>query len=168
MTIRIRSLIALTLVALMLPLGAAAWGGQPAPLPQFSLTNTDGQPVDSSSLGASGHWLLVYAMPNAGGTHGLLKMFTKKGLEVESFSNVIIVVSTADAGVVADLKEKFPELAEATWLMDGEWNMANAMGLRRFPVILALQDGKVEWDIIGVLGSIANQKTIISSWLKKK
>jgi peroxiredoxin len=155
-------------IAVLFCLSAAAGGGQPTPLPDFALVGADGSTVPASSLATEGNWIIVYVQPRASNSTGVLRLFSKKDLDVESFVRVIVVVATDDSKVVDELRQKHPDLDQSSWYMDSSRSMAQAMGFRVFPMTLGVKNHNVEWDLPGVLSSIGNHKSIISSWLKPR
>jgi hypothetical protein len=147
-------------VALVL-LGVPGRAGEGRPLPEFSVTATDGQTVASSRLVVPGRCLVLYVVPNAASSRSLLQALRKD----DPLSRVAVVAAGPREDGLA-LARSFPELAGARFFADPRRAAFVALGLHGVPAAIGVRDGTIEWTWLGAGGDEAAVRSRLVGWLR--
>lgn len=138
---------------------------QPEPLPVFDLTALDGTSTTSAQLTMSDRWLLLYVEPSCRPCDGLLRLVKKEEFPKVPPAMTIIVGGVAIEAVRA-LRDRYPDLAEASWYSDQSKHACAQLSIKGAPVLLGLRQGVIAWRFTGVLPDATHMKSVLQSWLE--
>ena len=154
-----RTCVLITLILLV----SFAVAVEPVPLPNFQLTNGDGQTVKTADLRTTGNWLLIYVQPKSQFSDNLLKLLKREQYPNLEQNAVIIV-----GGAVDDMKtmqSKYTELSQASWYADTTKDAFTQLKLHGVPVVLGIKQQTIQWSLNGVLPDTNVSKSVLNSWI---
>jgi len=142
-------------------LGVPVRAGEDRQLPEFQVTDLDGQAVAFSSLVVPGRSLVLYLSPNAAGIHALLGSLRAE----DPLSRVAVIVGGSKEEAQA-LARSVPELAGARFFADPGRRAFAALSLRGVPATMGLRDGKLAWTWLGAEEDAAAVRSRLVGWIR--
>lgn len=133
------------------------------PLPAFTLTDLNGQPVASETLPTAGKWLLIYVQPKCDSCDALLRTIDVRdqpGLP----SRMAIVVGRADAAAAAAQAARFPDLSAAHWYAGRDRSASEALKVVSAPMVFGVRDDRLEWSVAGIVPDLDGVKSALITW----
>ena len=152
--------------ALALALGAAYPLAQLRTLPPFVAATLDDAPVESATLALDGNWLLVVVQPRCRPCDALLAHVDRD--ERPAASRILVVGAGMDGAAVAELKGRYPNIAQARWLADPTRDAAKALDVQTSPTVYGLRGNAVEWRLAGAIRDARELESILFTWLEKQ
>jgi hypothetical protein len=133
------------------------------PLPELQILTLDGAALPPGSLTHSGHWLLVYVLPQSASCRSLLQQLDP--IAGAGAGNVALIVG-GDATQARALTGSFSGLAKATLYLDPTHQGLRDLGLAGVPVVLGMKDAAIEWTLGGALSDPKKLESILKTWLQ--
>lgn len=134
------------------------------PLPQFPLTQIDGQVVSSTRLIRDGRWLIVFVPVGCQYCEALLALAAQPELQLDA-NRFAFVVGGASAKDVEALAEKFASLPQETWFADPSGISMVPLQLGNTPALIGVEGGRIEWGLTGVLAASDDVRAVMVKWL---
>jgi len=134
---------------------------EPVQLPAFNVQGIDGSVSNTSAWPLQSKWLLVYV---EGRSDPLLRRLSQPELSQVAARTIIIVggLQLQDAQAV---RNRFPQLASASWFVDSPRNAVAALGLQGAPILMGVQDKTVRWRINGFPRDPKFLQSVLTRWL---
>lgn len=152
--------------AVLLTAGAAA--AQDRAIPEFVVTHPDGHEVASTVMSAQPKWLFVYLTPNCRPCNTFMRALPK-WQSADLMARVVLVVSGPRAEARAWIEKSLPpELQSLAWYSDPDRAAAKALDLNGAPSLIGIRDGKIEWELAGVLNDPAALESVVRSWVEDR
>ncbi len=148
-------------VVLLIGAASLGWAAPPRPLPAFEVVSLEGEAATAASLVKDGRWLLVYVSPHAGASVPLLQAL--EASEDAPGPRLVVVVG-AEAGAAASMARTFEGRLSAAWYADPSGAARRALGLAGVPIVLALQDGSIQWSLGGAPLDRRTLRSILGGW----
>ena len=133
------------------------------PLPPFTLYTADDQAAPAQSLVQSGYWFVIYRSRNCEQCDALMQMLSNRSANA---SRMVFVVSGISGSDLLQLEQKYPNLAQASWLRDLKSNFSSSMNIAGSPHIIGMRNGAIRWQHAGFSTGDATFPAAIDSWLK--
>ena len=139
-------------IAGLVAASAIALGMPPRNLPSFDVTAGDGATTQSAQIARSGKWLLVFVKPNCPQCEKLLA--TLESAATQEGSRVAIIVKAPTANALAELKAKYPKIANAAWYADVHASAARSLEVPASPTTLGMRGSQVAWRLTGAVSAL--------------
>jgi hypothetical protein len=161
-----QTIVALALGAFIMTAGTAA--AQDRAVPEFTVHDASGGYVASAVLAAQPKSLVVYLGPDCRSCASFMRALPKwqsPGLQ----TRLILLVMAKPADAAKWIEQTLPEEMRAiTWYADPDRSAAKALKLTSAPVLLGVREGKIEWQLAGVLNDPAALESVVRSWVEDK
>lgn len=173
-----RRLVTLALLAI----AAAAHAVTPATLPSFDVTASDGSTTRSAQIARSGKWLLIFVKSNCPQCDTLLSAL--QSAATQDGARVAIVVKAPTANGLAQMKARFPLIANAAWYADVHASAVRSLQVPASPTTLGMRGSTVAWRLTGAISTLptdeasgiaaphdaaadprARERTLLNGWL---
>jgi hypothetical protein len=141
--------------------------GQPSSGSSFPLIDANGQGLDSARVFAAGARVIVYVVPgNEPGTRLIdaLRVWSQRD-PAQWLERVQVIVAAPPAAAREWLGERWSEPG-ARWFADPSGDGWRALGLQGALAVVGLRDGRVEWQIDGVIADPTVVEPAIDAWIK--
>jgi len=148
--------------SIVLPMARAL---QPLPLPAFQLLKLDGSAIQSTHLGPTGQWLILYLQPECRACEGVLQLIKQKEQHPNLPSHLVIVGGMTLPQMNA-LAAKYPDLSTALWTVDPTGTVSKQLKMVGAPTVLGVRQSTVMWSVGGTLKDPLQLKTIVESWTR--
>lgn len=149
-------------------LTAAAAAAQDRAVPEFVVRNSADQEVASSVMSVQTKWLLVYMTPDCRPCNALMRSLPR-WQSAELMVRVVLVVAGTHADAKAWIEKSLPaDMHTLTWYADPARRAAKALELTGAPVLIGVRDGRMEWQLGGVLNSPAALESVVRSWVEDR
>jgi hypothetical protein len=155
----IRTLAAVVLAMLLSASGPAA---ADRPLPAFAVTDLTSATVATADLGDANSWLLIYTRVVCAPCEQLLNQWRVDDPPA-STGRIRVVVGGATPADVAAIRQRFPQLAGATWYADADGSAAKGLALTGAPAVFGLRGQTIVWTSQGALPIT---RTLIAGWVR--
>ena len=134
------------------------------PLPAFNVTALDGSTVASDKLATDSKWLLVYAEASCRTCEQLYDAFRQEESNTNQNVKVIVIVGGATIKEVERIAKRVSWIDHSSWYADPGKLSSSALRLKGTPVVHGIQDGKVMWDLSGVLPDAKTLESLLETW----
>ncbi len=137
------------------------------PLPAFTLLSPVGGVVPSSQLAAAARPLLVFVTPDCRPCDRLIAALIEWQTTLPANRLVIVIGAAADRARTYADQRGLGDAAGIGWYADPQQAGASALGVARAPALVAVDSGRVEWIISGVLNEPSALESIVRSWMNR-
>lgn len=131
-------------------------------LPAFDLVSPTGAAVASSELSKEAHWLLIYVSTACGSCDRLLSALEQWRPTLPQGRIVVVIRGQRDTAQA--YATQHADAAGMAWYADADQNGARALGLQRVPALVAVENGRIEWVVTGVLNDPSALEPIVRNW----
>jgi hypothetical protein len=147
----------LTIVGILTVAAAMALAAPPRSLPSFDVTASDGSTKQSAQIVRNGKWLLVFVKANCPQCEALLSAL--EGGATQEGSRVVIIVKAPTANTLADLKARYPHIANASWYADVHASAARSLEVPASPTTLGMRGADVAWRLTGSISALPTDES---------
>ncbi|MCU1383323.1 MAG: hypothetical protein JWL71_2020 [Acidobacteria bacterium] len=133
-------------------------------LPAFTVVAPTGAAVAISELSTEPHALLVYVVPDCRACDRLIAALIDWQPTLPANRLVIIIGAATDPARTYAQDRHIAGTGGIAWYADPLQTGASALGLQHMPALVALDDGRVEWTVSGVLNAPSALESIVRSW----
>jgi hypothetical protein len=145
------------MVAILTLASTATQAAPPRSLPKFDVTASDGSTKQSAQIVRNGKWLLVFVKANCPQCETLLSAL-ESGATQEG-SRVVIIVKAPTANALAELKAKYPRIANASWYADVHFSAARSLEVPASPTTLGMRGSDVAWRLTGAVSALPTDES---------
>jgi hypothetical protein len=131
-------------------------------LPAFDLVSPAGAAVASAALSKQGRWVLIYVSTACGSCDRLLSALEEWRPTLPPDRIIVVIRGTRDAAEA--YAKQHADAAGAPWYADADAQGARALGVQHEPALVAIENGRVAWTVIGVLKYPHALEPIIRNW----
>ncbi len=157
-----RTIVALAIAVVLAPSVLAI---EPTALPEFQVTTAEGHAAKSAELiSGKENTLIIYVQAKSHYCDQLLKMLTRKEYPNVAPHAVIIVQGTLDD--LKAMRAQYSDLSTASWYSDSSRKAFTQLKLHGVPVIVGVNQQKIQWSLNGILPDDKILKSILNSWTK--
>lgn len=136
------------------------------PLPAFQVLSLDGTTVDSAQLSAVERWLLIYVTPECSPCDRLLQAL-KAWRTPQLVERIVLIVGADAVPARAWVQDQLPaEISGVAWFADERGEAVQALRLQGAPVLLGIRQGRIEWEISGVLNDPNALASVVQTWVE--
>jgi hypothetical protein len=139
-------------LALLTVAAAAAHAAPPRVLPVFDVTAVDGSTKQAAEIARAGKWLLIFVKTKCPQCESLLS--TLDNAATQEGSRVVIIVKAPTANALADMKARYPRIANATWYADVHASAARSLEVPASPTTLGMRGSGVAWRLTGEVSAL--------------
>jgi hypothetical protein len=137
------------------------------PLPAFTLLSPAGVAVPSSQFAAPARPLLVFVGPDCRACDRLIAALVEWQHTLPPNRLVLVVGADADRARAYAEERGLGDTGGIPWYADPQQTGALALGLQRAPALVAVDSGRVEWIISGVLNEPSALESIVRNWMNR-
>jgi hypothetical protein len=139
--------------------------GNTASLPSFSVSDAEGNAVNSTALTQKGKWLLLYMNAGCPRCDSFLQAIHPSE-HPEGVKKIVVVVGKIDPAQLRAFAAKYRDWAQANWYADRQQEAFTQLKLTGVPVTLGINGDQVQWRLNGPHASGKFPKSALTSWLK--
>ena len=133
------------------------------PLPAFTLSTSDDQPITGQTLVEPGYWMVIYRSRKCTQCDDLMKTLSQ---QTANASRMVFVVSDITGANLLLLEQQYPNLAGAHWLRDPKRSFALSMKINGTPHVLGMHNGAIRWQRGGISSTDTTFPAAVDTWFK--
>ena len=137
------------------------------PLPPFTLVAPNGGTVASAQLSTESRPLLVYVAPDCRACDRLIAALIEWQPSMPANRIVVIIGAAADVARAYAEERQIAETSAISWFADPLQSGASALGVQHVPALVAIDGGRIEWIVSGVLNEPAALEPIVRTWTSR-
>jgi hypothetical protein len=134
-------------------------------LPVFDLVSRLGAAVASSELSREPRWLLIYVSTDCGSCDRLVSALEQWRPTLPQGRIVVVIGGSRDAA--QGYAAQHADVAGTAWYVDVDQKCARALGLQHVPALVAVENGRIEWVVTGVLNDPSAVEPIVRNWMAR-
>jgi hypothetical protein len=142
----------IAIIGLFILAAALAKAVPPRSLPTFDVTAGDGSTTQSAQIARNGKWLLIFVKPNCPQCETVLSALENGS--TQDGSRVAIIVKAATTNGLAELKARYPKIANATWYADVHASAARSLEVPANPTTLGMRGSAIAWRLTGAISAL--------------
>jgi thiol-disulfide isomerase/thioredoxin len=137
------------------------------PLPAFTLVSPSGDSVVSSQLSTEARPLLIYVGPECPACDRLIAALIEWQPSLPANRIVVIISAAPDRARAYAEEQQIAATAGIKWYADPLQGGATALGVQHVPALVALENGRIDWIVSGVLNAPSALESIVRSWTSR-
>ncbi len=152
-------------VTCVLMLGAGSLRAiEKEPLPAFSVVSPSGAAVASSQLSQEARWLLVYVAADCRSCDRLVSALNEWQRTLPANRLVLVIGAAPDVAQKYAREHGIDDAAGMAWYADVDRSGSRALAVERVPALVAIENGRIEWVVSGVLNDPGAVEPIVRNW----
>ena len=133
------------------------------PLPQFSVTDLQGNVVSSDTLNRSETWVLIAVAPNNQPSRALLNELQTSKIV---WSDRVVIIVSGDLTSANAMEQQNSKLGSAKWYRDADGNVMRNLGLSGWPAVMGIVPGNfIAWRSMGVPEASKSTQGLVANWI---
>jgi hypothetical protein len=144
-------------LGILILVAAIASALPPRALPSFDVTASDGATKQAAQIARNGKWLLIFIKPNCPPCESLLSALESG--PTQDGSRVAIIVKATTPNALAQLKARYPGIANSTWYADVHASAARSLEVPASPTTLAMRGSSIVWRLTGSISALPTDES---------